>query len=134
MQKLAQLREFLLGQETTQMLNTFVDNISKNAAKNLREEINPALSSELDFIQKRAYWLITALVIGCLVVVWFIFKRKEKYLKIAKLLAYQISELKNNNVYEPLKESISHNAKEIGVEDDLRELLEANGILHLDKK
>ncbi len=134
MQKLAELREFLLGEQTTQMINTLMDKLSKNAGKNLREEINPALNSEIDFIQKRAYWLLTALVIAVCIVIWFINKSKEKYSKISKLLMYQISKLKDTPVFEPLKESISDNAKQIGMEDQLREILDENGILHLDKK
>lgn len=56
--------------------------------------------------------------------------QKQKYLKMTKMLTYQISEVKEPVLKERLKVDISKNAKMLGVEHILRKMLDEQGLLH----
>lgn len=132
--RIGNARDTLLGVKSNSLIKAIVDSAMVTLASRLDSDINPRLQGNLSFVQKNASWLIV-LTGAVFAAVGLIFWRaKERYLRIAKMLTFQISELKNTEVFEPLKENISKNAKQIGIEDQLRELLDENGILHLDKK
>ena len=95
-------------------------------------ELKPKLDENLNFIQKNATLLIILLGAVTLVIIWFVWRQKEKYLKLTKMLTFQISEVSDKNMKEVLKTNISKNAKTIGIEDDLRMLLDKHGLLHVD--
>ena len=53
---------------------------------------------------------------------------------MTKLLTYQISTVPDKGVKENIKDNVSKNANLIGMEDELRGLLDKQGLLHGDNK
>jgi hypothetical protein len=100
----------------------------------LNTGVNPAIKENLNFLEKNATWLFALIGLITLTIIWFVWMQKEKYLKMTKLLTYQISKLPGENVKEDLKNNISTNAHQIGIEGELRNFLDKEGLLHLDKK
>lgn len=124
-------RDTLLGPATNSYVKAIIDTSMRSLAIHLEKEINPLLKGNLSFVQKNASWLIILIGLVFAGVAGFIWKQKEKYFKMTKMLTYQISEIPDQKVKETLKEDISKNAKTIGIEGDLREVLDKDGLLHL---
>ena len=127
-------RDSLLGEKSNKLISAIIDSALTKLSSRLESDINPQLRENLSFLEKNATWiliLIGAITIGIIAFVW---SQKQKYLKMTKMLTYQISEVSEKNIKENLKDNISKNAKTIGVEDELRKLLDNEGLLHLDKK
>ncbi len=132
--RIAAARDSLLGEKSNQLLSSITDSALTRLSSRLKSDITPQLRENLSFVEKNATWIL--ILIGAIAfgITAFIWGQKQKYLKMTKLLTYQISEVPEKNIKENLKESISKNAKTIGVEDELRKLLDKEGLLHLDKK
>ena len=127
-------RDSLLGEKSNQLITAIIDSALSKLSSRLENDINPQLRENLSFLEKNATWLLILIGAIALGITAFIWSQKQKYLKMTKLLTYQISEVSEKNIKENLKDSISKNAKTIGVEDELRKLLDDEGLLHLDKK
>jgi hypothetical protein len=132
--KLAVIRDTLLGKRSNALIKSIVDSMMVTFAGRFKTNINPLLKENLSFVEKNASWLLILIGAIALAISAFIWGQKQKYLKMTKLLTYQISEIQGMNAKEIVKESISRNAKTIGVEDELRKLLDQQGLLHLDSK
>ena len=133
-QKLAEVRDTLLGTRSNDLIKAIVDSMMITFAGRFKTDVNPLLRDNLSFIEKNATWLLILIGAIALAITAFIWNQKQKYLKMTKLLTYQISEFPEPNSKEALKNNISRNAKAVGVEDELRVLLDKTGLLHLDKK
>lgn len=134
LQKLAGVRDTLLGARSNDLIKAIVDTMMVTFAGRFRTDINPLLRDNLSFIEKNASWLLILIGAIALAITAFIWNQKQKYLKMTKLLTYQISEVTEAETKETLKNNISRNAKSIGLEDELRKYLDNSGLLHLDKK
>lgn len=132
--RISALRDTILGNGSNRLISAIVDTAMITLASRIDSDINPLLKENLTFIEKNATWILILIGIITLVIIWFVWQKKEKYLKMTKVLSYQISEVKDENMKENLKNNISKNAKTIGLEDDLRVFLDKQGLLHLDKK
>lgn len=130
--RIGAIRDTLLGNQSNEYLRAIVDSALITIAFRLDKDINPLLRDNLSFVEKNATWLLILVGIITLVIIWFVWKQKEKYLQMTKMLTYQISEVPDKILKEDLKNSISKNAKTIGLEDELRTLLDKYGLLHLD--
>ena len=126
-------RDTLLGPNTNSYVKAIIDTSMRSLAVHLEKEINPLLKGNLSFVQKNASWIIILIGLVSAGVAGFIWKQKEKYYKMTQMLTYQISEIPDTEVKETLKEDISKNAKTIGMENQLREVLDENGLLHREK-
>jgi len=133
-QKLAEVRDTLLGARSNDLIKAIVDSMMITFAGRFKTDVNPLLRDNLSFIEKNATWLLILMGAIALAITAFIWNQKQKYLKMTKLLTYQISEFPEPNSKEALKNNISRNAKAVGVEDELRVLLDKTGLLHLDKR
>ncbi len=128
--KLGAARDTLIGEKTNRMIKAIVDSAMYSIINRINKDINPAIKENLDFLQKNAVWLIILIGIIAIIIILLVWNKKESYLKLTKMLAFQISEVTDKNLKETLKTSISRNAKTIGIEDELRKLLEKSGLLH----
>ena len=131
--KLIEFRDTLLGQTSNRLLKAIIDTAMTDLESRLKNEVYPEMRGNISFVERNATWLIILIGIVAVGVAWFIWAQKEKYLRMAKMLTYQISEFKDAPTKETLKENVSRNAKTIGIEDDLRELLDKQGLLHMKK-
>jgi hypothetical protein len=130
MQRIGSVRDTLIGSKSNALIKSIVDSAMVTIASRFNNDINPNLKGDLSFLQKNASWLFSLIGFIVLIIIWFVWRQKEKYLKMSKLLTVQIADVKEKNVFESLKENISKHAKVIGVEGDLRDLLNEEGLLH----
>ncbi len=128
--RLGAARETLIGKRSNEMIKSIVDSAMFSIVNRLNKDINPLLKENLDFVQKNATWLLILIGVIAVVIILVVWNRKEKYLKISQMLTYQISELPDKTIKESLKTSISQNAKTIGLEGELRDMLNRYGLLH----
>lgn len=129
--KVAELRDTVLGSTSNMLVKAIIDTAMNDLQSRLKNEVYPEMRANLSFVEKNATWLIVLIGFVAIIVTWFIWKQKEKYLQLTKVLTYHISELGDVGQKEVLKSNISKNAKMIGIEDDLRELLDKQGLLHM---
>lgn len=130
MQRIGSVRDTLIGSRSNALIKSIVDSAMVTIASRFNNDINPNLKGDLSFLQKNASWLFSLVGFIVIIIIWFVWRQKEKYLKMSKLLTVQIADVKEKNVFESLKENISKHAKVIGVEGDLRNLLNEEGLLH----
>ena len=131
--KLAELRDIVLGSTSNMLVKAIIDTAMNDLQARLKNEVYPDMRGNISFVERNATWLIILVGIVAIGVAGFIWREKEKYLRMAKVITYQISEFKDVATQEALKESVSRNAKLIGIEGDLRELLDKQGLLHMKK-
>jgi hypothetical protein len=132
--RISMLRDTLLGEQTNNRIKAIIDSAASAIIYKINSGLSPEIKENVDFIEKNAAWFIILVGITALVIIWFVWRQKEKYLQMTKMLVYHISEVPEKRIKENLKDNISKNAKIIGIEDDLRKLLHKLGLLHLDKK
>ncbi|MGO9480373.1 MAG: hypothetical protein ACLP05_01150 [Candidatus Kryptoniota bacterium] len=125
----AGIRDSLLGPGSNILIKAIIDTAMNDLQSRLKYEVYPDMQANLSFVEKNATWLIIIIGIAAIAVVGFYWRQRDKYLRMAKMLTYHISELPDAASKESLKTNISRNAKMIGIEDDLRELLMKQGLL-----
>lgn len=128
--KAARLRDVLFGEETNKAVSSIVDSAMISLVNRYRSDLKPELESNLNFLQRNVTWILIVIGIIVIVIIWFVWKQKSKYLKLTRLLTYQIYEIPDKNVKELLKESIKRNALMSGIESELREELAGQGLLN----
>jgi len=126
--RLAGLRNTLVGPETNMAISAIVDSAMVSLTRRYKSDLKPAFE-DLSFLQKNVVWILIVIGIIVLVIIWFVWQQKQKYLKLTRLLTTQIYDIPQKDFKESLKEKIRKNALQIGVEADLREELSAQGIL-----
>ncbi len=131
--RIGAVRDTLLGSRSNELIKSIVDSMMVTLAGRLNTDINPLLKQNLSFIEKNATWLLILIGAIALGIAAFIWHQKQKYLKMTKLLTFQISDL-DPVTREKIKDKVSQNAKTIGIEAELRNFLYEEGLLHLDKK
>jgi hypothetical protein len=124
----AGLRDSLLGGRTNNFIKAIIDTAMNDLQSRLKNEVYPEMRGNLGFVTANATLLLVVIGFIALVICWYIWRQKEKYVKISKLLTVEISRLPDATNRQALKKNISENAKTIGIEDDLRELLQKQGI------
>ncbi|MFZ1080668.1 MAG: hypothetical protein WAO19_01935 [Candidatus Kryptoniota bacterium] len=125
----AGIRDSLLGARSNTLIKAIIDTAMNDLQARLKYEVYPDMRANLSFVEKNATWLIILIGIVALAVVGFIWRQRDKYMRLTKMLTYHISELPDAASKEALKANISRNAKMVGIEDDLRELLMKQGLL-----
>lgn len=131
--RIGAVRDTILGSHSNELIRSIVDSMMVTLAGRLNTDINPLLKQNLSFIEKNATWLLILIGAIALGIAAFIWHQKQKYLKMTKLLTFQISDL-DPVTREKVKDKVSLNAKTIGLEAELRNFLDDEGLLHLDKK
>lgn len=123
------LRDVLLGARTQTALNAIVNSIIDTFLQRYRDDVRPELNEDVGFLQKNVTTILIVAGVIVLVIIWFIWRQKQKYLKLTRLLTSQIYTLPDKTAKEKLKDSIKKNALETGLEVDLRKELSDQGIL-----
>ncbi|HUI31794.1 MAG TPA: hypothetical protein VLX91_16415 [Candidatus Acidoferrales bacterium] len=123
------LRDSLLGTKSNSLVKAIIDTAMNDLQARLTYEVYPEMRANLSFVERNATWVIILIGAIALIIIGFIWRQKDKYLRMAKMLTYHISELPDEALRESLKTSISRNAKMVGIEGDLRDLLMKQGLL-----
>jgi hypothetical protein len=135
--KLGSFRDELLGEKTnlaiTKIADTLVSHIVDSAMVKLssryRTDINPLIEGDIGFVNKNAKSLlitIGAIAAAIIILVW---RSRVRYLRLTTLLTKQINAIPDQGVYDQVTAKIKDDAMTAGLEEQLRELLQKNGLL-----
>jgi hypothetical protein len=100
-------------------------------------KVGTEANTELSTIQKHAEPLLISagvIILAATALVIYFFRRKEQFAKLSGVLTYQIHKTKSDAVFNDLKNRVSDNAKQEGVEPLLRDLLQKKGMLGADTR
>ncbi len=127
--RLGAVRDVLIGPETNRAVSSIVDSAMVSLVRRYKSDLSPELEGNLSFVQRNVIWILISAGIIITVVGWFFWQQKQKYLKLTRLLTYQIYDIPEKDIKESLKEKIRKQALQIGIEADLRDELASQGIL-----
>ncbi|MBM2845650.1 MAG: hypothetical protein HW407_962 [Bacteroidetes bacterium] len=123
------LRDELLGPKTKEAVSSIVDSAMMSLARRYELDLSPALQGDLDVIRKYAKELLITLGVVAIAIVGYFWWQKTKYRKTVAILAQQINEIPDQELYDNLTLSIRRNAQVSGVEPLLRKTLAQHGLL-----
>jgi hypothetical protein len=135
--KLGSFRDELLGDKTNQAItkiaDTLVSHIVDSAMVKLsnryRTDINPLLEGDIGFVNKNAKSLLGTVgaIAACIIIL--VWRSRVRYLRLTTLLTKQINAIPDQNIYDRVTTNIKDDAMTAGLEGDLRDLLQKNGLL-----
>ena len=135
--KLGLMRDELLGPKTTtalaRIIDTAVTHIVDSAmlriSNRLRTDINPQLTQDISFVHRNATWLLITLGVIAAVIIFFIWQNRRKYLRMVAIIAKQIHDIPDQQIYDQVTAKIKQDSIATGLEPDLRNLLQKNGLI-----
>jgi hypothetical protein len=135
--KLGLMRDELLGPKTTtalaRIIDTAVTHIVDSAmlriSDRLRTDINPQLKQDISFVHRNATWLLITLGAIAAVIIFLIWQNRKKYLRMVAIIAKQIHDIPDQHIYDQVTAKIKQDSVATGLEPDLRNLLEKNGLI-----
>jgi hypothetical protein len=135
--KLGSFRDELLGEKTNQAItriaDTLVSHIVDSAMVKLsnryRTDINPLLEGDIGFVNKNAKSLLVTLGAIAAAIIILVWRSRVRYLRLTTLLTKQINAIPDQNVYDHVTSNIKNDAMTAGLEGQLRDLLQKNGLL-----
>jgi hypothetical protein len=130
--KLGKIRTDLLGARTNEAIRAIVDSSMMRIAYRMNHDVKDAIGENASFIQKYAGRLLILLGVIAAVIIWLVWRNKQKYLKLVSVLTAQINSIPDQKLYDELTTRIKERAVETGVEPKLRHVLEENGLMGKD--
>jgi hypothetical protein len=135
--KLGLMRDELLGPKTTtalaRIIDTAVTHIVDSAmlriSDRLRTDINPQLTQDISFVHRNATWLLITLGAIAAVIIFIIWQNRKKYLRMVAIIAKQIHDIPDQHIYDQVTAKIKQDSIATGLEPDLRDLLQKNGLI-----
>lgn len=135
--RLGQMRDELLGAKTTaalvKIIDTAVSHIVDSAlhkvSEGFRNDINPQLTKDISFINKNAIWLLIAVGVIAAAIIFLVWQNREKYLRMVAIIAKQVHDIPDQQVYDEVTARIKQSSIASGLEPDLRKLLSKNGLI-----
>jgi len=135
--KLGLMRDELLGPKTTtalaRIIDTAVTHIVDSAmlriSDRLRTDINPQLKQDISFVHRNATWLLITLGAIAAVIIFLIWQNRKKYLRMVAIIAKQIHDIPDQHIYDQVTAKIKQDSVATGLEPDLRNLLQKNGLI-----
>lgn len=123
------IRDELLNEKTNMAIKSIVDTAMMTIAYRMNHDVKDAVGENASFIQKYAGKLLMTAGAIALIIIFFVWRNRQKYLKLVTLLTSQINNIPDKNVYDDLTNRIKDRAVQSGVEPTLRKVLAENGIL-----
>jgi hypothetical protein len=135
--KLGSLRDELLGEKTnhaiTKIADTLVSHIVDSAMVKLssryRTDINPLIEGDIGFVNKNAKSLLVTLGAIAAAIIILVWRSRVRYLRLTTLLTKQINAIPDQGIYDRVTSNIKDDAMTAGLEEQLRDLLQKNGLL-----
>jgi hypothetical protein len=136
--KIGLIRDELLGPKTnmalTRIIDTAVTHIVDSSlnliSAKLRKDINPLFKEDASFIQRNAIWLL--IIVGAIAagIIFLVWKNRQKYLRMLTIVTKQVHDIPDQQVYDQVTTKIKNDSITAGVEPDLRDLLNKNGLIN----
>jgi hypothetical protein len=135
--KLVSLRNALLGDSTnraiTRITDSFVSHLVDSAMVKLSRryatDVNPLFKQDVDFITKNAKMLLLTMGSVALAIISLVWWSRRKFLRLTTLLTKHINAIPDQHIYDNVTRNIKNDAMTAGLETQLRDLLEKNGLL-----
>jgi hypothetical protein len=127
--QLTRLRDSLLGDKTATAVKAILDSALSGASTFLKNGLREGIDSNASIIQKYAVrWLLLLGAIAALII-FLVWRNRQKYLKTVTVLTSQINSISDQKTYDELTSRIKEKAIETGVEPTLRKVLQENGLM-----
>jgi len=127
--QLSRLRDSLLGDRTAMAVKAILDSSLKSASVFLQNDLRKGIDSNASIIQKYAVrWLLLLGAVAA-VIIFLVWRSKQKYAKTVTVLTSQINSIPDQKSYDELTSRIKEKAIETGVEPTLRKVLVENGLM-----
>jgi len=131
------MRDELLGAKTNaalvKIIDTavihIVDSAMHRISERFRTDINPQLTRDISFVSKNATWLLITLGAIAAVIIFLVWQNRKKYLRMVAIIAKQVHDIPDQQVYDLVTAKIKQNSVATGLEPDLRKLLAKNGLI-----
>lgn len=125
------IRNELLNETTKAALAGIVDSAMLVIAYRMKHDVGDAVNTNVSFIQKYASRILMIAGGVASLIIWMVWRNRQKYLKLVTVLTSQINSVqdKDKTVYEDLTNNIKDRAVQAGVEPALRKILAENGLL-----
>ena len=123
-EQLGLLRDELLGERT----RLAIDSLLVGASDRLRE----VTRGEESFLKRNIteiLWTVGAVLALLMVVGGLVVAKVRRYRKMLEVLTFQIHELPDQRTYDRLTEDIQRQAKQTGIESELRKFLKDHGLV-----
>ncbi|MEO5888649.1 MAG: hypothetical protein ABIQ31_00290 [Ferruginibacter sp.] len=138
--KIGAFRDELLGPKTNSAIGLIIDSAVTHIvdsavlrlSQRLRSDIDPFLRDDVSFIRKNAILLLSSLAALAAIIITLIWLNRRKYLRMVAMLAKQIHDIPNKEVYDEVTAKIKNEAVTAGLEPALRGVLIENGLISSD--
>lgn len=130
--KIGAMRDELLGAKTDSAINRIVDHAMTTIASRYKTDLNPQVKGDVSFISKNAEGLLITLGAIAVLIILLVWRNKRKYVQMVALLSKHIYQIPDRQVYDNVTSKIKDEAISAGLEPDLRNLLNKNGMLGSD--
>lgn len=140
--RLALMRNELLGQQTRMQLDSLqdillstktqagLDSMVNGIVQPIIKQIDESLGSKLKLTQKYAGELLLGVLAIAIIIIWWIWHKRKKYLNLVKVLTAQIHEIPEQTAYDELTKRIQKDAISTSMEPLLRKILKSQGLLN----
>lgn len=126
--QLEALRDSLIGPKTNLAIKAIVDTAMTTIAYRMNHDIKDAIGNNASFIQKYAIWLLVALGAIAAIIIFLVWRNRQKYLQMVSVLTTQIQNVQDERTYDSLTSNIKQAALQKGIEKDLNSYLKENNI------
>lgn len=136
--KIGLIRDELLGPKTnialTRIIDTAVTHIVDSSlnliSAKLHKDINPLFREDASFIQRNAIWLLIIVGVIAAGIIFLVWRNRQKYLRMLTIVTKQVHDIPDQQVYDQVTAKIKNDSITAGVEPDLRDLLNKNGLIN----
>lgn len=126
--KLAAIRDSLLNDAANRRLQQTVLVAVQPTLDTLTNRVDRIINKNIPIVQRYAYqWLIVLGLVAVAIIGWVWYQRR-RYLRIVKLLTYQIDKIPDKQTYDTLVSRIRDHAQAESLEPLLRGVLQNQGI------
>jgi hypothetical protein len=136
--KVGALRDELLGDKTNKAIvkiidtavSHLIDSSMNKLAYRLQNDINPILTEDVRHVRRNLIIIIIAIGLVAMGIIILVWQRKTRYLKMVTMLAKQIHDIPDQNIYDNVTKKIKAEATTMGLEPSLRGILNENGLIN----
>lgn len=118
----------ILSEKTSMRTQQLVNNTLQPTIDTLTSRIDKIVHKDIPFVQRQASMIIGGITLAALLIIGFVWYQRRKYLRLIKVLTYQIDQIGDQSSYDNLTKHISSQTKKEDLEPLLKNILSEQGI------
>lgn len=130
--QVGKIRDNLLGAKTDSAISKIVDHAAQTFIDRYKKDLVPTLNGQVSFISRYAKEILITGGVIAVVIILVVWWSKRRYVKMVNLLTKHISKIPDQVVYDKVTSNIKDEAVSAGLEPQLRQILQANGLIGTD--